>query len=194
MVERLGTLDGELEGASAESHRELVKEADLAEQDLPGSRSPLAEEPDLGLPFHTGQPWFRSEPKCHISRMDEPLLAADLQRSGMIPVRSHSNLSCYAGRSKHTLSAGVHQGKERGLLGSLWPLSAYEGDVHHWSVDVSPRWMRFTTCRILDIGEHPREGALLSQCRGLPESNQLCLVLLLCGNPEHAGITDSLGT
>jgi hypothetical protein len=28
----------------------------------------------------------------------------------------------------------------------------------------------------------------------LPESNQLGLVLLLCGNPEHAGITDSLGT
>jgi hypothetical protein len=28
----------------------------------------------------------------------------------------------------------------------------------------------------------------------LPESNQFGLVLLLCWNPEHAGITDPLGT
>jgi hypothetical protein len=28
----------------------------------------------------------------------------------------------------------------------------------------------------------------------LPESNQFSLVLLLCGNPEHAGVADPLGT
>jgi hypothetical protein len=48
LVELPGILDNELEAASTEGHRELIEEADLAEQDLPGSRGPLVEEPDLG--------------------------------------------------------------------------------------------------------------------------------------------------
>lgn len=161
---------------STEGHHELIEEADLAEKHLPGSRCPLAEEPDLRLPFHTGQAWFRSEPERHISRMDKSRFAAHLERSGMITVRCHSDLSCYAGRSKHSLGTGVHEGMERSLLGSLWPLSAYEGDAHHWPVDVSPGWMCFTTCGVFHIGEDPGEGTPFSQCRGYPSptSSALC--------------------
>jgi len=36
-----------------------------------------------------------------------------------MPVRRHSDLPCDTGRSKHSLSAGVHKGVERSLLGSL---------------------------------------------------------------------------
>jgi hypothetical protein len=54
LVEPLGILDGELEGTSAKRHRELIEEADLAKQNLPRSRGPLAKEPDLSLPFPTG--------------------------------------------------------------------------------------------------------------------------------------------
>ncbi len=71
LVEPLDVLDRELESTSTEGHRELVKEADLVEQDLPWSRRPRAEEPDLGPPFHTGQAWLRSEPERHICRTDK---------------------------------------------------------------------------------------------------------------------------
>jgi hypothetical protein len=111
----------------------------------------------------------------------------------MIPIWGRSDLPRDARCSKHSLGAGIYQSKERSLFGSLWPLSAYEGDVHHWPIDVSPRWMRFTTCRVFGIGKDPGEGTPFSQCRGLPESNQFGLVLLLCGDSEHTGVANPLG-
>jgi hypothetical protein len=163
LVEPLSLLDGELEGASTKGHCELIEEADLTKQDLPGSRGPLIEEPDLGSPFPTRQTWLRSEPERHISRMDKSGFAANLQRSGLIAIRRHSDLPCNTGRSKHSLSAGVHESMERSFLRPLWPLCAYEGDAHHRSVDETSLGVRRTTSWILLVGEGPREGTPFSQ-------------------------------
>jgi hypothetical protein len=176
LVEPLDILNGELEGASVEGHGELIEEADLAENHLPWSRCPCAEEPDLCLPVEARLAWFRSEAEYHIRRMDEPRFAAHLQRSGIMPVRRHSDLPCDTGCSKHSLSAGVHKGVERSLLGSFWPLRAYEGDAYHWPVDKSPLGMRFAACRVFLIGEDPGEGTPFGQCWDYPSptSSALC--------------------
>lgn len=90
---------------SAKGNRELIKESNLPEQDLPRSRRPLAEEANLSPPLHTGQTRFRSEPQSHLSGMHHPDFTADLERLGMIPVLRHADLSCRAGRSEHSLGA-----------------------------------------------------------------------------------------
>ena len=57
--------------------------------------------------------------------MDKSGFAADLQWSGIVAIRRHSDLPCNTGRSEHSLGAGVHEGIERGLLRPIWPLSAH---------------------------------------------------------------------
>jgi hypothetical protein len=100
--------------------------------------------------------------------MDKSRFTADLQRSGVITIRRHSDLPCDTWRSKHSLGTGVHESMERSLLGPLRPLSAQEGDAYHRSVDESPPRMRRTTSRILLVREGPGEGAPFSQRRDYP--------------------------
>jgi hypothetical protein len=46
-------------------------------------------------------------------------------------IRRYPDLRRDAGCSEHSLSAGVDEGKKRGFLRPIRPLSAYECDAHH---------------------------------------------------------------
>jgi len=122
LVECLSGLDGQLEGAPTEGDGELVEETDLAEQDLPGSGSPLAEEPDLRPPFPTRLARLRSKPERHVSRMHQSRLPADLQRGRIVAIRCHPDLSGNTGRGKDPLRARVDERMEGCLLRPVRPL------------------------------------------------------------------------
>jgi hypothetical protein len=150
---------------SAKGHCELIKEADLAEEDLPRSRRPFTEEADLSAPLLTGKARFRCEPQRYLRRLHHADLTTDLERLGVMPVRRRPDLSCYARCSKHSLGAGVDQGKEGSLLRSVRTVRAYKSDVHDWPVDVSPRRVRSTARGVFRIGEDPGKGATVGQWR-----------------------------
>ena len=124
-------------GPSTEGDGELVEEADLAEQDLPGGGSPLIEEPDLSAPFPTRETRLRRQPEGHLGGMHQSCLPADLQRGRIIAIRCHPDLSGDPGRGQHPLRAGVDQRIEGRLLRPFWPVGTDEGDTHHRPVDES---------------------------------------------------------
>src|SRR5215217_1012526 len=95
--------------------------------------------------------------------MDKARFAADLQWSGVVPIWGHPDLSSYAGRGKHALSAGVQKGEERRLLRPLRSRSSNEGDAHDWAINVATSRMRLAACWILVVGKDPREGTQFSQ-------------------------------
>jgi hypothetical protein len=90
-----------------------------------------------------------------------PTWAGEVQLDHADPAlpRSASRRRC----SEHSLSAGVDEGKKRGFLRPIRPLSAYECDAHHWPVYVSPLGMICTTGRILLVGEDPGKGTPFRQ-------------------------------
>jgi hypothetical protein len=147
-IERLDILDRQQKAMPTEGDRELIEEPDLAEDHLPRRRSPLAEEANLCLPFHSRHPWLRSEPERHVGGMDESLLTTDLQRSGMIRIGRDPDLPCHARSGENSLSTRVHEGEEGRVIVRFRP---GERDADHRPVHDAPGGMCRSACYVLGV-------------------------------------------